>query len=113
MEKVELLNIIPLIPAVSPRLGEKQNITLRITPDIANGEIGFISNLPIILYEPEDSVATAVSKSFLILPLHTEHLFHKNITLFHMSNMFSEHDGARTESGTMVAGSFHLLSLLV
>ncbi|XP_071587409.1 adhesion G-protein coupled receptor V1 isoform X2 [Heliangelus exortis] len=61
LEKVELVNRIPLIPPVSPRLGEIQNISLRITPDIANGEIGFTSNLPIILSEPEDSPATEVS----------------------------------------------------
>ncbi|PKU33178.1 hypothetical protein llap_16518 [Limosa lapponica baueri] len=60
LEKVELVNRIPLIPPVSPRLGEIRNISLKITPDIANGEIGFISNLPIILSEPEDSPATVV-----------------------------------------------------
>ncbi|XP_062985697.1 adhesion G-protein coupled receptor V1 [Elgaria multicarinata webbii] len=67
LEKVELVNIIPLIPSVSPRLGEIQNISLRITPDIANGEIGFISNLPIILHEPEDSIFTISS-----IPLHRD-----------------------------------------
>ncbi|GAB0206124.1 adhesion G-protein coupled receptor V1 [Grus japonensis] len=61
LEKVELVNRIPLVPPVSPRLGEIRNISLRITPDIANGEIGFTSNLPIILSEPEDSPATLVS----------------------------------------------------
>lgn len=68
LEKVELVNRIPLVPPVSPRLGEIRNISLRITPDIANGEIGFTSNLPIILSEPEDSPATLVSKSFYIVP---------------------------------------------
>ncbi|XP_054253432.1 adhesion G-protein coupled receptor V1 [Indicator indicator] len=61
LEKVELVNRIPLVPPLSPRLGEIRNISLRITPDIANGEIGFISNLPIILSEPEDSPDTVVS----------------------------------------------------
>ncbi|NXF82786.1 GPR98 protein, partial [Sclerurus mexicanus] len=61
LEKVELVNRIPLVPPLSPRLGDIQNISLRITPDIANGEIGFTSNLPIILSEPEDSPATVVS----------------------------------------------------
>lgn len=68
LEKVELVNRIPLVPPLSPRLGEIRNISLRITPDIANGEIGFTSNLPIILSEPEDSPATVVSKSFYIVP---------------------------------------------
>ncbi|NXU16592.1 GPR98 protein, partial [Pardalotus punctatus] len=61
LERVELLNRIPLVPPVSPRLGEIQNISLRITPDIANGEIGFTSNLPIILSEPEGLPASVVS----------------------------------------------------
>ncbi|XP_058280172.1 adhesion G-protein coupled receptor V1 [Hirundo rustica] len=61
LEEVKLLNRIPLIPPVSPRLGEIRNISLRITPDIANGEIGFTSNLPIILSEPEELPATVVS----------------------------------------------------
>ncbi|OWK61600.1 G-protein coupled receptor 98, partial [Lonchura striata] len=61
LEKVELLNRIPLIPPVSPRLGEMRNISLKITPDIANGEIGFTSNLPIIVPEPEEFSATVVS----------------------------------------------------
>lgn len=67
LEGVELVNRIPLVPSVSPRWGEIRNISLRITPDIANGEIGFISNLPIILSEPEDSPATLVSKPFYIV----------------------------------------------
>lgn len=67
LKGVELVNKIPLVPSVSPRLGEIRNISLRITPDIANGEIGFISNLPIILSEPEDSPATEVSKTFYIV----------------------------------------------
>lgn len=68
LEEVELLNIIPLIPPVSPRLGEIRNISLRITPDIANGEIGFTSNLPIILSEPEELPATVVCKHFCTVP---------------------------------------------
>ncbi|XP_061478182.1 adhesion G-protein coupled receptor V1 isoform X3 [Rhineura floridana] len=67
LEKVELLNVMLLIPSVSPRLGEIQNISLRVTPDIANGEIGFISNLPVILHEPEDAIFTITS-----IPLHRD-----------------------------------------
>lgn len=53
---------------MSPRLSKIQNVSLRITPDIANGEIGFTSNLPIILSEPEDSPAAVVRKPFYIVP---------------------------------------------
>uniref|UniRef100_A0ABM5FTD0 Adhesion G-protein coupled receptor V1 isoform X1 n=1 Tax=Pogona vitticeps TaxID=103695 RepID=A0ABM5FTD0_9SAUR len=67
LENTELTNIVPLIPPVSPRLGEIRNISLRITPDIANGEIGFTTNLPIILEEPEDSIFAVIS-----VPLHRD-----------------------------------------
>ncbi|XP_040304705.1 adhesion G-protein coupled receptor V1 isoform X5 [Herpailurus yagouaroundi] len=67
LETVELVNIIPPIPPISPRFGKIQNISLEVTPDIANGEIGFISNLPIILHEPEDSAAEVV-----YIPLHRD-----------------------------------------
>ncbi|KAM5328541.1 adhesion G-protein coupled receptor V1 [Glossophaga mutica] len=67
LETVELVNINPPIPPISPRFGEIRNISLVVTPDIANGEIGFISNLPIILHEPEDSAAEVV-----YIPLHRD-----------------------------------------
>ncbi|XP_054434571.1 adhesion G-protein coupled receptor V1 [Pteronotus mesoamericanus] len=67
LETVELVNINPPIPPISPRFGKIRNISLVVTPEIANGEIGFISNLPIILHEPEDSVAEVV-----YIPLHRD-----------------------------------------
>ncbi|XP_006885449.1 PREDICTED: G-protein coupled receptor 98-like [Elephantulus edwardii] len=67
LENVELVNIVPPIAPVSPRFGKIRNISLLVTPDIANGEIGFTSNLPIILHEPEDSPAEVV-----YIPLHRD-----------------------------------------
>ncbi|XP_069348971.1 adhesion G-protein coupled receptor V1 [Eulemur rufifrons] len=67
LESVKLVNIIPPIPPISPRFGEIRNISLLVTPAIANGEIGFLSNLPIILHEPEDSAAEVV-----YIPLHRD-----------------------------------------
>ncbi|XP_075398780.1 adhesion G-protein coupled receptor V1 [Tenrec ecaudatus] len=67
LESVELVNLRPPIPPVSPRFGKIQNISLLVTPDIANGEIGFTSNLPIILHEPEDSLAEVI-----YIPLHRD-----------------------------------------
>ncbi|XP_004678196.1 PREDICTED: G-protein coupled receptor 98 [Condylura cristata] len=67
LESLELVNIIPPIPPISPRFGKIQNISLMVTPDIANGEIGFLSNLPIILHEPEDSDIDMV-----YIPLHRD-----------------------------------------
>lgn len=67
---------------MSPRLDEIRNISLRITPDIANGEIGFTSNLPIILSEPEDSPATVVSKHFYIIPYYEKLIWRKQSLLY-------------------------------
>lgn len=60
------MNIFPPIPPVSPRFGKIRNISLLVTPAIANGEIGFLSNLPIILHEPKGSTAEVVSMNLLI-----------------------------------------------
>ncbi|KAM5298193.1 adhesion G-protein coupled receptor V1 [Ctenodactylus gundi] len=67
LETVELVNIFPPIPPISPRFGKTRNISLLVTPAIANGEIGFVSNLPIILHEPEDYAAEVV-----YIPLHRD-----------------------------------------
>uniref|UniRef100_A0A8C3XBP1 Adhesion G-protein coupled receptor V1 n=1 Tax=Catagonus wagneri TaxID=51154 RepID=A0A8C3XBP1_9CETA len=67
LETVELVNVIPPIPPISPRFGKIRNISLMVTPDIANGEIGFTSNLPVILHEPEDFAAEVIC-----IPLHRD-----------------------------------------
>ncbi|KAM6225436.1 adhesion G-protein coupled receptor V1 [Rhynchocyon petersi] len=67
LETVELMSIIPPIPPVSPRFAKIRNITLLVTPDIANGEIGFTSSLPITLHEPEDS-----ADEVICIPLHRD-----------------------------------------
>ncbi|KAM6965415.1 adhesion G-protein coupled receptor V1 [Aplochiton taeniatus] len=64
LDSLELVSITPLIPPVSPRFGGALNLSLTVTPDIANGEIGFISNTTVVVYEPEDS-----NSSMLTLPL--------------------------------------------
>ncbi|KAI3372466.1 hypothetical protein L3Q82_022949 [Scortum barcoo] len=61
LNTLELVDINPPIPSNSPRFGGPLNLTLTVTPDIANGEIGFTSNTTVVVYEPEDSNATTVS----------------------------------------------------
>ncbi|XP_030273384.1 adhesion G-protein coupled receptor V1 isoform X2 [Sparus aurata] len=61
LNTLELVDISPPIPSNSPRFGGPLNLTLTITPDIANGEIGFISNTTVVVYEPEDSNTSTVS----------------------------------------------------
>ncbi|KAM9743556.1 adhesion G-protein coupled receptor V1 isoform 2-T3 [Menidia menidia] len=64
LNTLELIDISPLITTNSPRFGGPLNLTLTVTSDIANGEIGFTSNSTVILYEPEDS-----NTSMVTLPL--------------------------------------------
>uniref|UniRef100_A0A667YA34 Adhesion G-protein coupled receptor V1 n=1 Tax=Myripristis murdjan TaxID=586833 RepID=A0A667YA34_9TELE len=61
LDKLELVDIAPPIPSISPRFGGSLNLTLPVTPDIANGEIGFTSNTTVVVYEPEDGNSTMVS----------------------------------------------------
>ncbi|XP_036383544.1 LOW QUALITY PROTEIN: adhesion G-protein coupled receptor V1 [Megalops cyprinoides] len=64
LDSVDLVNINTPIPPVSPRFGGVLNISLRVTQDIANGEIGFTTNQTVVLYEPEDN-----STNLITLPL--------------------------------------------
>ncbi|KTG04367.1 hypothetical protein cypCar_00003794 [Cyprinus carpio] len=61
LDSVQLVNISPQIPSVSPRFGGALNISLIITPDIANGEIGFTSNQTVVALEPEDSNVSLIT----------------------------------------------------
>ncbi|XP_055742122.1 adhesion G-protein coupled receptor V1 isoform X1 [Salvelinus fontinalis] len=63
LDSVDLVSISPPIPSVSPRFGGALNLTLTVTPDIANGEIGFTSNTTVVVYEPEDTNASTVTLS--------------------------------------------------
>uniref|UniRef100_A0A4W5QHW7 Calx-beta domain-containing protein n=1 Tax=Hucho hucho TaxID=62062 RepID=A0A4W5QHW7_9TELE len=53
LDSVDLVSISPPIPSVSPRFGGALNLTLTVTPDIANGEIGFTSNTTIFFLLPQ------------------------------------------------------------
>ncbi|XP_053330924.1 adhesion G-protein coupled receptor V1 [Spea bombifrons] len=61
LENCDLLRPTPIVPPISPRIGVFRNISLKVTPDIANGEIGFTSNQPIVVSEPENSSFEVVS----------------------------------------------------
>uniref|UniRef100_A0A3P8WCF8 Adhesion G-protein coupled receptor V1 n=1 Tax=Cynoglossus semilaevis TaxID=244447 RepID=A0A3P8WCF8_CYNSE len=64
LNSLKVLDINPRIPSISPRFGGPLNQTLTVTPDIANGEIGFTSNASVVVHEPEDS-----NTSMVTLPL--------------------------------------------
>uniref|UniRef100_A0A665TER5 Adhesion G-protein coupled receptor V1 n=1 Tax=Echeneis naucrates TaxID=173247 RepID=A0A665TER5_ECHNA len=61
LNRLELVDINTPIPSNSPRFGGPLNLTLTVTPDIANGEIGFTSNTTVVVYEPEASNTSTVS----------------------------------------------------
>ncbi|KAK5871603.1 hypothetical protein PBY51_004474 [Eleginops maclovinus] len=61
LNALELVDIKPTVHSNSPRFGGPLNLTLTVTPDIANGEIGFTSNTTVVVYEPEDSNTSTVS----------------------------------------------------
>ncbi|CAB1319363.1 unnamed protein product, partial [Coregonus sp. 'balchen'] len=63
LDSVDLVSISPPITSVSPRFGGAVNLTLTVTPDIANGEIGFTSNTTVVVYEPEDTNSSTVTLS--------------------------------------------------
>ncbi|KAJ0067530.1 hypothetical protein NL108_008007, partial [Boleophthalmus pectinirostris] len=61
LDSLELVDIKPSIPSRSPRFEGPLSVTLTITSDIANGEIGFITNSTVEVFEPELSNSTTVS----------------------------------------------------
>ncbi|XP_074494393.1 adhesion G-protein coupled receptor V1 [Sebastes fasciatus] len=61
LNKLELVDINTPIHSNSPRFGGPLNLTLTVTPDIANGEIGFTSNTTVVVYEPEESNTSTVT----------------------------------------------------
>ncbi|KAJ3604248.1 hypothetical protein NHX12_028989, partial [Muraenolepis orangiensis] len=61
LDAVDLVDIRSPIPSISPRFRGALNLTLTVTPDIANGEIGFTSNATLVVIEPEDANATTLS----------------------------------------------------
>ncbi|XP_068617051.1 adhesion G-protein coupled receptor V1 [Brachionichthys hirsutus] len=61
LNTLELVAINRPIPSNSPRFGGPLNLTLTVTPDIANGEIGFTSNGTVVVYEPEERNISTVS----------------------------------------------------
>lgn len=60
LDSLVLVDVAVPIPSNSPRFGGPLNLTLTVTADIANGEIGFTSNSTVVLYEPEDSSSSTV-----------------------------------------------------
>ncbi|XP_077457045.1 adhesion G-protein coupled receptor V1 [Stigmatopora argus] len=61
LNALHLDDITPLIPSKSPRFVGPVNLTLTVTPDIANGEIGFTSNTTLVVHEPEDAHSSMMS----------------------------------------------------
>lgn len=67
LDSLVLVDVDVPIPSNSPRFGGPLNLSLTVTPDIANGEIGFTSNSTVVLYEPEDSRSSTVRSVYTSL----------------------------------------------
>lgn len=70
MISVQLDDIKPPVPSISPRFSGAVSMTLTVTPEIANGEIGFTSNRTVVLLEPEDTNSSSV-KPFTVCVTYT------------------------------------------
>ncbi|KAL2079820.1 hypothetical protein ACEWY4_025564 [Coilia grayii] len=64
MTSLQLVNIIPRVPSISPRFGGDTHTILTVTPEIANGEIGFTSNKTVVVLEPEDTNSSLVKHPY-------------------------------------------------
>lgn len=61
---VSLIGVSPVVLPSSPILGARSSITLPVTTDVANGEIGFqVFGTPLVVEEPLGSDVTEVSCS--------------------------------------------------
>lgn len=72
MISVQLEHILPPVPSVSPRLAGAFNMSLTVTPEIANGEIGFTGNLTVVLLEPEDANSSLVKHTLQVYCLNLQ-----------------------------------------
>ncbi|XP_075324846.1 adhesion G-protein coupled receptor V1 [Odontesthes bonariensis] len=105
LKTLELIDISPLISSNSPRFGGPLNLTLTVTPDIANGEIGFTSNATVILYEPEDSNSTTVS-----LPLRRDGTDGQAVVFWSLQPTGANHEDVTAEDLKPLNGSVVFLS---
>ncbi|XP_060927102.1 adhesion G-protein coupled receptor V1 [Limanda limanda] len=105
LNTLELVDINPKIPSNSPRFGGPLNLTLNVTPDIANGEIGFTSNTTVVVYEPEDSNTSTVS-----LPLRRDGTDGQAVVFWSLQPIGANRQDVTTEDLEPLSGSVVFLS---
>uniref|UniRef100_A0A672JI01 Adhesion G-protein coupled receptor V1 n=1 Tax=Salarias fasciatus TaxID=181472 RepID=A0A672JI01_SALFA len=105
LNSLSLVDISPLIPSNSPRFGGPLNLTLTVTPDIANGEIGFTSNTTVVVYEPEDSNSSTVS-----LPLRRDGTDGQAVVFWSLQPAGPNHENVTSDDLEPLNGSVVFLS---
>ncbi|XP_062238571.1 adhesion G-protein coupled receptor V1 [Platichthys flesus] len=105
LNTLELVDINPKIPSNSPRFGGPLNLTLNVTPDIANGEIGFTSNTTVVVYEPEDSNSSTVN-----LPLRRDGTDGQAVVFWSLQPIGANRKDVTTEDLKPLSGSVVFLS---
>ncbi|KAM6930325.1 adhesion G-protein coupled receptor V1 [Xenentodon cancila] len=105
LNTLELIDISPIIPPNSPRFGGLLNLTLTVTPDIANGEIGFTSNSTVVLYEPEDTNTSVVS-----LPLRRDGTDGQAVVFWSLQPTGASHGAVTADDLKPFSGSVVFLS---
>ncbi|XP_061753493.1 adhesion G-protein coupled receptor V1 [Nerophis ophidion] len=105
LNSLDLVDITPLIPPKSPRFEGPLNLTLTVTPDIANGEIGFTSNSSVVIREPEDSNVSIVS-----LPLRRDGTDGQAVVLWSLKPIGANRADLTADDLTPFSGSVVFLS---
>ncbi|XP_040011455.1 adhesion G-protein coupled receptor V1 [Xiphias gladius] len=105
LNTLELVDINPSIHSNSPRFGGPLNLTLTVTPDIANGEIGFTSNTTVVVYEPEDSNTSTVS-----LPLRRDGTDGQAVVSWRLQPIGANHEDVTANDLKPLSGSVVFLS---
>ncbi|XP_032809135.2 adhesion G-protein coupled receptor V1 isoform X2 [Petromyzon marinus] len=61
LEKAELADMVPLVPPLSPRIGNYRSVFLPIPLHVANEEIGLNTNQTLFVSEPEDGAPVQIT----------------------------------------------------
>ncbi|KAE8292326.1 hypothetical protein D5F01_LYC09693 [Larimichthys crocea] len=105
LNTLELVDVNLPITSNSPRFGGPLNLTLTVTPDIANGEIGFTSNTTVVVYEPEHSNSSTVS-----LPLRRDGTDGQAVVFWSLQPTGANHEDITAEDLEPLSGSVVFLS---
>ncbi|XP_066273052.1 adhesion G-protein coupled receptor V1-like isoform X1 [Branchiostoma lanceolatum] len=91
------VDITPAVPASSPRLGDQANLTLAVTDDIANGEVGFTDVTERRVQEPDGPGSQTI-----VLTVEREGTLGSATVYWIMESATDMTSDARPQSGTLL-----------